>query len=212
MQRLTGRRLRPLDQASRQLQLLPQSTFLASHLAIILLMIEARQMENSVQHRIFISAAREWPRRVAFSRAISAEIARSPATGLAEACPSSGAGNDNTSVDLSFPGSASSGSEVPDCWSPKHSRCQANARPASPAVENVRALRGSVRRFSFERITNFSLRGFYSPEASRGLPLKSGDGEFLTSLFRNPPPEPSALFPPDSSNICCSAICVLCSS
>jgi hypothetical protein len=50
MQRL---RLRPLDQASLQLQSLPQSAFLASHLAIIPLVIEARQMENSVQHENF---------------------------------------------------------------------------------------------------------------------------------------------------------------
>ena len=42
-----------LDQACPQLQLLPQAAFLPGHLAIVMLMVEARQMQNAVQHQNF---------------------------------------------------------------------------------------------------------------------------------------------------------------
>jgi len=53
--------------------------------------------------RIFTSSASEWPRRAAFSRAMSAEIATSPATRLTLLGSPVGDGNDSTSVGLSFP-------------------------------------------------------------------------------------------------------------
>jgi hypothetical protein len=42
-------RLHPVDQTKFQLQPPPQTSLLTSHLAIILLMIESRQVEDSVQ-------------------------------------------------------------------------------------------------------------------------------------------------------------------
>src|ERR1700683_4660056 len=53
--------------------------------------------------RIFTSSAAVCPSRPAFSRAISAEIATSPATRPSAAHSASGNGNDSTSVGLSFP-------------------------------------------------------------------------------------------------------------
>lgn len=50
--------------------------------------------------RILISSAGEWPRACAFLVAISAEMAISPANCL---FPSDSAGNESTSVGLSFP-------------------------------------------------------------------------------------------------------------
>ncbi len=41
------------DQACLQLQLLAQAAFLPCHLAMVVLMIEARQMQNAVQHQNF---------------------------------------------------------------------------------------------------------------------------------------------------------------
>jgi len=153
--------------------------------------------------RIFISVATECPRRLALSRAISAETARSPASCFALARFIRGSGNDNTSVGLSFPRNRKLSER--SSWLLVTSTFTVPRKRTARLARNKK--RSSVDGLSpailFRRITNFYLRGFYSPYASRGL--TSDGGEFLTSGLRKPPPEISAFLPPDKSSICCSA-------
>jgi len=166
-----------LDRPAANFSCARQSTFLASHLAIIWLMIEAAKWRTPCSTRIFISAARRWPRRVHSPVRSPRRSPGQPATGLAEALPQ-GRRKRQYIRRFVFPRKRKFRERSSDCWLPKtFTGARQTHGPPRPSRKRS-ALRGVSPAILLRRITTFPCADL-SPRLRGVCQLKSGDGEFL---------------------------------